>query len=57
MDFGLFYYCQGRGVAHDQAYHEMLDEIALAESSRASASAGSPSTTSPITPSCPARIS
>lgn len=32
MDFGLFYYCQGRGVPHDQAYHEMLDEIALAES-------------------------
>jgi alkanesulfonate monooxygenase SsuD/methylene tetrahydromethanopterin reductase-like flavin-dependent oxidoreductase (luciferase family) len=31
MDFGLFYYCQGRGVPHDQAYHEMLDEIALAE--------------------------
>jgi alkanesulfonate monooxygenase SsuD/methylene tetrahydromethanopterin reductase-like flavin-dependent oxidoreductase (luciferase family) len=28
MDFGLFYYCQGRGVAHDQ---EMLDQIALAE--------------------------
>jgi alkanesulfonate monooxygenase SsuD/methylene tetrahydromethanopterin reductase-like flavin-dependent oxidoreductase (luciferase family) len=31
MDFGLFYYCQGRGVAHDQAYAEMLDQIALAE--------------------------
>ncbi|PYN91477.1 MAG: hypothetical protein DMD89_30740, partial [Candidatus Rokuibacteriota bacterium] len=31
MDFGLFYYCQGRGVAHDQAYAEMLDEIVLAE--------------------------
>jgi alkanesulfonate monooxygenase SsuD/methylene tetrahydromethanopterin reductase-like flavin-dependent oxidoreductase (luciferase family) len=31
MDFGLFYYCQGRGVPHDQAYHEMLAEIALAE--------------------------
>ncbi len=31
MDFGLFYYCQGRGVPHDQAYHEMLDQIALAE--------------------------
>ena len=31
MDFGLFYYCQGRGVPHDQAYHEMLDEIVLAE--------------------------
>ena len=26
MDFGLFYYCQGRGVPHD------LDQIALAES-------------------------
>jgi len=32
MDFGLFYYCQGRGVPHDQAYAEMLDQIALAES-------------------------
>ncbi len=31
MDFGLFYYCQGRGVPHDQAYAEMLDQIALAE--------------------------
>src|SRR5258705_8112657 len=31
MDFGLFYYCQGRGVAHDQASAEMLDQIALAE--------------------------
>ena len=31
MDFGLFYYCQGRGVPHDQAYGEMLDQIALAE--------------------------
>lgn len=31
MDFGLFYYCQGRGVGHDQAYAEMLDQIALAE--------------------------
>jgi alkanesulfonate monooxygenase SsuD/methylene tetrahydromethanopterin reductase-like flavin-dependent oxidoreductase (luciferase family) len=31
MNFGLFYYCQGRGVAHDQAYAETLDEIALAE--------------------------
>jgi len=31
VDFGLFYYCQGRGVAHDQAYAEMLDQIALAE--------------------------
>ena len=31
MDFGLFYYCQGRGVPHDQAYHEMLDQIVLAE--------------------------
>lgn len=31
MDFGLFYYCQGRGVSHDQAYAEMLDQIALAE--------------------------
>ena len=31
MDFGLFYYCQGRGVPHDQAYGEMLDQTALAE--------------------------
>jgi alkanesulfonate monooxygenase SsuD/methylene tetrahydromethanopterin reductase-like flavin-dependent oxidoreductase (luciferase family) len=31
MDFGLFYYCQGRGVGHDEAYAEMLDQIALAE--------------------------
>lgn len=31
MDFGLFYYCQGRGVPHAQAYAEMLDQIALAE--------------------------
>lgn len=31
MDFGLFYYCQGRGVGHDQAYAEMLDQIVLAE--------------------------
>jgi alkanesulfonate monooxygenase SsuD/methylene tetrahydromethanopterin reductase-like flavin-dependent oxidoreductase (luciferase family) len=31
VDFGLFYYCQGRGVPHDQAYAEMLDQIALAE--------------------------
>ena len=31
MDFGLFYYCQGRGVGHDQAYAEMLEQIALAE--------------------------
>jgi alkanesulfonate monooxygenase SsuD/methylene tetrahydromethanopterin reductase-like flavin-dependent oxidoreductase (luciferase family) len=31
MDFGLFYYCQGRGAPHDQAYHEMLDQIVLAE--------------------------
>jgi alkanesulfonate monooxygenase SsuD/methylene tetrahydromethanopterin reductase-like flavin-dependent oxidoreductase (luciferase family) len=31
MDFGLFYYCQGRGVPHHQAYAEMLDQIALAE--------------------------
>ncbi len=32
MDFGLFYYCQGRGVPHAQAYAEMLDQIALADS-------------------------
>lgn len=32
MDFGLFYYCQGRGVPHDQAFAEMLDQIELAES-------------------------
>jgi alkanesulfonate monooxygenase SsuD/methylene tetrahydromethanopterin reductase-like flavin-dependent oxidoreductase (luciferase family) len=31
VDFGLFYYCQGRGVGHDQAYAEMLDQIVLAE--------------------------
>ena len=31
MDFGLFYYCQGRGVPHDQLLHETLDQIALAE--------------------------
>src|SRR5215813_9837596 len=31
VDFGLFYYCQGRGVPHDQAYAEMLDQISLAE--------------------------
>ena len=31
IDFGLFYYRQGRGVPHDQAYAEMLDQIALAE--------------------------
>ena len=31
MDFGLFYYCQGRGVPHDQLFHETLDQIALAE--------------------------
>ena len=31
MDFGLFYYCQGRGVPHNQAYAEMLEQIALAE--------------------------
>ena len=31
MNFGLFYYCQGRGVPHDQAYGDMLDQIALAE--------------------------
>jgi alkanesulfonate monooxygenase SsuD/methylene tetrahydromethanopterin reductase-like flavin-dependent oxidoreductase (luciferase family) len=31
MDFGLFYYCQGRGVPHDQVYAETLDQIVLAE--------------------------
>jgi len=31
MDFGLFFYCQGLGVPDDQAYAEMLDQIALAE--------------------------
>src|SRR5207245_10612495 len=31
MESGLFYYCQGRGVPHDQAYAEVLDQIALAE--------------------------
>jgi hypothetical protein len=29
MNFGLFYYCQGRGVPHDQAYAEMLDQISF----------------------------
>lgn len=24
MDFGLFFYCQGRGVPDDQAYVEMI---------------------------------
>jgi alkanesulfonate monooxygenase SsuD/methylene tetrahydromethanopterin reductase-like flavin-dependent oxidoreductase (luciferase family) len=31
MDFGLFYYCQGRGIPHDAAYAEMLEQIVLAE--------------------------
>jgi alkanesulfonate monooxygenase SsuD/methylene tetrahydromethanopterin reductase-like flavin-dependent oxidoreductase (luciferase family) len=31
MDFGLFYYCQGRGAPPALAYAEMLDQIALAE--------------------------
>jgi len=31
VDFGLFYYCQGRGVPHDAAYAEMLEQIVLAE--------------------------
>ena len=31
MDFGLLYYCQGRGAPHDQIYAETLDQIALAE--------------------------
>lgn len=31
MDFGLFFYCQGRGVPDDQAYAEILDQIVLAE--------------------------
>ena len=31
MEFGLFYYCQGRGAPHDQIYAETLDQIALAE--------------------------
>ena len=31
MDFGLFFYCQGRGVPHDQAYAEMLEQVVLAE--------------------------
>src|SRR5262245_54461371 len=31
MNFGLFHYCQGRGVPHDQAYAEMLDQMVLAE--------------------------
>ncbi len=30
MDFGVFYYCQGRGVPHDQAYAE-TPEVARAE--------------------------
>jgi alkanesulfonate monooxygenase SsuD/methylene tetrahydromethanopterin reductase-like flavin-dependent oxidoreductase (luciferase family) len=31
MEFGLFYYCQGRGAPHDQIYAETLAQIALAE--------------------------
>src|SRR6266508_482099 len=31
MEFGLFYYCQGRGAPHDQIYAETLDQICLAE--------------------------
>jgi alkanesulfonate monooxygenase SsuD/methylene tetrahydromethanopterin reductase-like flavin-dependent oxidoreductase (luciferase family) len=31
VNFGLFYYCQGRGVPHAQLYGETLDQIALAE--------------------------
>lgn len=31
MDFGLFYYCQGRGAPHDRIYAETLEQIALAE--------------------------
>jgi alkanesulfonate monooxygenase SsuD/methylene tetrahydromethanopterin reductase-like flavin-dependent oxidoreductase (luciferase family) len=31
VNFGLFYYCQGRGVPHDQAYAEMLEQITLAD--------------------------
>ncbi|ETX01783.1 MAG: hypothetical protein ETSY1_06020 [Candidatus Entotheonella factor] len=31
MNFGLFFYCQGRGVPDDQAYAEILDQIVLAE--------------------------
>jgi alkanesulfonate monooxygenase SsuD/methylene tetrahydromethanopterin reductase-like flavin-dependent oxidoreductase (luciferase family) len=31
VNFGLFYYCQGRGAPHDRAYAEMLDQIALAD--------------------------
>ncbi len=31
MDFGLFFYCQGRGVPHHRAYAEMLEQIELGE--------------------------
>jgi alkanesulfonate monooxygenase SsuD/methylene tetrahydromethanopterin reductase-like flavin-dependent oxidoreductase (luciferase family) len=31
LDFGLFYYCQGRGDHHDQLYAELLDQVELAE--------------------------
>jgi len=31
MNFGLFYYCQGRGAPHDQIYAETLEQIVLAE--------------------------
>jgi alkanesulfonate monooxygenase SsuD/methylene tetrahydromethanopterin reductase-like flavin-dependent oxidoreductase (luciferase family) len=31
VDFGLFFYCQGRGVPDDQAYAETLEQIVLAE--------------------------
>lgn len=31
MDFGLFFYCQGRGAPHDRIYAETLDQIELAE--------------------------
>ena len=31
VEFGLFYYCQGRGAPHDRIYAETLEQIALAE--------------------------
>jgi alkanesulfonate monooxygenase SsuD/methylene tetrahydromethanopterin reductase-like flavin-dependent oxidoreductase (luciferase family) len=31
MNSGLFFYCQGRGIPHDQAYQELLEQIELGE--------------------------
>jgi hypothetical protein len=43
-DFGLFDYCRGWGVPHNQAYGEMLGQIVLAETGGLG-SAGLPSIT------------